>query len=305
MKKRFFALAVAIALTGLLVGCGAQTQSTPASSASQTSKAEGYAGAYNMTQLDVDAYGEYAQLELNDSKIGDLAWGTLEVADSPEIVIDSALEKGAVEVWIFDRSQGVMSNYPNPKDALRIVTLEGEGVHQCEMPLGKYFIAVMPVEESTGSVAITTGNRRAPESLGRDETFSPEAAAEASGVAPLEVADSLTVESVSPETIRYRSGEGYVYTSASFPMRSGVRLIMYKALPDVDVVFDPIEYAHAWTQQVGDIEVACKGNQEGAATVMSWKTEGASYTVLAYGHEAEHDYGLSPEDVAGVVSAIA
>ena len=305
MKKRFFALAVAIALTGLLVGCGAQTQSTPASSASQTSKAEGYAGAYTMTQLDVDAYGEYAQLELANAKMGDLAWGTLEVADSPEIVIDSALEKGAVEVWIFDRSQGVMSNYPNPKDALRIVTLEGEGVHQCEMPLGKYFIAVMPVDETTGSVAITTGNRRAPESLGRDEDLGPEAAAEASGVTPLEVADGLSVESASPETIRYRSGKGYVYASARFPMRSGIQLVMYKALPDTDAVCDPIEYAHTWTQQVDDVEVTCKGNIDGAATVSSWKTDDASYTVLAYGHEAEHDYGLSPEDVAGVVSSIA
>ena len=56
MKKSLLVFVVAMALAGLLIGCGSQTQTAPANSTSstvQTSKAEGYAGASGDSESEI------------------------------------------------------------------------------------------------------------------------------------------------------------------------------------------------------------------------------------------------------------
>ena len=56
------------------------------------------------------------------------------------------------------------------------------------------------------------------------------------------------------------------------------------------------------THQMDGIEVICYGNREGEATKTLWKDGDYCYSVVAIGAGGDSDFGLSPEDLAIIVS---
>ena len=88
---------------------------------------------------------------------------------------------------------------------------------------------------------------------------------------------------------------------------AAVDLIVRKGLASIDegdISFDNKEYALQWTETIGDTEVKCFGNREGAATKTVWRDGDYSYAVLAYGAGGDDDFGLSADDLKIIVSQI-
>lgn len=78
----------------------------------------------------------------------------------------------------------------------------------------------------------------------------------------------------------------------------------YELPEEYDDIFydDGSEYAHTWTQEVGDVTLTCCGNREGAASKALWTKDGYDYVVYSFDLTFEDaSYGLSEADLADLV----
>lgn len=95
----------------------------------------------------------------------------------------------------------------------------------------------------------------------------------------------------------------YENPSVDIAVHKGLRDVY--ELPDEydDIFFDlDSEYAHTWTQTIGDVEVTCCGNREGAAAKAFWSKDGCDYVVYSFDLTfTDPSFGLSEQDLAELV----
>ena len=228
--------------------------------------------------------------------------GSLSVEDGDEIVVDSSLESGSIEFsFMGSESEQSIDELPETdEEPAAVVTVSGVDKQSCQVPAGDYMVKVTCIEKATGTVEINVQSNEAEQwsTAGSDEE-----AGEAAGVGSFSVdpAGTSLGEAGAPE-FRYMEG----VAEARYGI-AAVDLIVRKGLASIDegdISFDNKEYALQWTETIGDTEVKCFGNREGAATKTVWREGDYSYAVLAYGAGGDDDFGLSADDLKIIVSQI-
>ena len=136
------------------------------------------------------------------------------------------------------------------------------------------------------------------------EAKTAEEAAEGAGVGNFNVPEDKT-ETKAGEIVwsafRYMEGiaeaEGLI-GSAELTVRKGLK--EYE-----DVSGDYTEYAHEWTQELGDLKINCFGNEEGKTMKAVWVTDNFSYSIMVRGQGDEYDtYGIEADALEVLAGAI-
>ena len=84
------------------------------------------------------------------------------------------------------------------------------------------------------------------------------------------------------------------------------RLVIRKgtAGEEGDISGDYNEYAHTWTQAVGELEASCFGNAEGAAAKVVWSVEDMHFSVVLTPYEGAEAQYLDAADVEKLVQSV-
>ena len=137
------------------------------------------------------------------------------------------------------------------------------------------------------------------------EAKTAEEAAEGAGVGNFNVPEDKT-ETKAGEIVwsafRYMEGiaeaEGLI-GSAELTVRKGLKQ-EYE-----DVSGDYTEYAHEWTQELGDLKINCFGNEEGKTMKAVWVTDNFSYSIMVRGQGDEYEtYGIEADALEALAGAI-
>ncbi len=132
---------------------------------------------------------------------------------------------------------------------------------------------------------------------------SAEEAAKGAGIDSFTVPEGAEISLGTVKVESYRCMEGLA--EVHFPI-GAVEMTIRKGLDSTaepgDVSGDYGEYKHEWKSDIDGIEVICYGNREGEATKTLWNAGDYCYSVVALGAGGDSDFGLSPEDLAIIVS---
>ena len=228
--------------------------------------------------------------------------GSLSVEEGDEIVVDSSLESGSIEfAFVGSEAEQSIDELPEADgEPAAVVTVSGVDKQSCQVPAGDYMVKVTCIEKATGTVDI---NVQGSEAEQWSTAASAEEAGEAAGIGSFSVdpAGTSLGEAGAPE-FRYMEGVAearYGIAAVDLTVRKGLA-----SVDEGDISFDNKEYALQWTETVGETEVKCFGNREGAATKTVWTDGDYSYAVLAYGAGGDDDFGLSADDLRVIVSKI-
>ena len=230
--------------------------------------------------------------------------GNLTIADTDEIVVTPALEKGEVTLEFFDSS-----GFTDPEEvpdlddaeAQATVTVSGSEETVVGVAAGDYMVRATGGEKATGTVEITV--RTAGLREGWTKAESTDEAGEKAGV-------GLFLCDPQGTSLGAVINADYSYTEGAAEAHYGIAavdLYVHKGLNSKyggDVSLDDNKYANEWTQTVAGKEVKCFGNREGEATKTIWTDGDYDYAVLAYGAGGDTDYGLNAEDLATVLADI-
>lgn len=132
---------------------------------------------------------------------------------------------------------------------------------------------------------------------------SAEEAAEGASIDSFTVPEGaeISLGTVNIETYRCMEGLAEVHSPVG-----AVEMTIRKGLDSTaesgDVSGDYGEYKHEWKSVIDGVEVNCYGNREGEATKTLWKAGDYCYSIVAIGAGGDSDFGLSPEDLAIIVS---
>ena len=167
--------------------------------------------------------------------------------------------------------------------------------------------------EATSSAAETvSSSAETPTSTGMvnpwsDEKTADEAAAGA-GIDSFTVpiGTTLTLGPLEESQTTYRCMDGIAEANIDV---AAVNLCIRKgtstaAVEEGDISGDYNTYTFGWKQNVSGLEVYCAGNRDGDATKTIWTDNGMNYSIVATGLGGDDNFGLSPEDVSTLVSAI-
>ena len=236
--------------------------------------------------------------------------GTFVVDDGEELFVEPALEGDSkIQVSFLGAPEGDIDKVPEV-DGNSVLDLEVDGTDTfyCYVDPGSYMLKVTVLNESTGTVTISTEATNTDEYALFSKVASAEEAAKGAGldkfVLPMDAQTDLGNVADSKDWMNFRYMDGFA--QADFPM-GAADLVVRKGLSSIDngdVSGDYMEYAYEWTQDVNGTEAKCWGNREGAAMKTIWTKGDYSYSITARGAGGEDDFGLSANDVAVWVSGI-
>jgi len=93
---------------------------------------------------------------------------------------------------------------------------------------------------------------------------------------------------------RYEFGASAVTVRTGKPAEGG----------QFDISGDYNTYAHEWTENIGDVPVACAGNREGDSTKTYWGEDTIAHSIVAEGLGGDTDFGLNVERLTVFVEAM-
>ena len=229
--------------------------------------------------------------------------GSLEVGEGEAISVDCSIESGGIDVeFIFSGGEQSIEEMPE-MDVEPVFIVKADSITDkasAEVDPGSYMVKATCTEKATGTIDI---NVVASENEQWKDAASTDEAGEMAGVGLFLTDPSGT--SLGPVlSADYRYMEGVAEAHYGI---AAVEVFIRKGLSSIDegdISFDHNDYAHEWTQTIGDREVKCFGNREGEATKTIWTEGEYSYAVLAYGAGGDDDFGLNAEDLAAMVSDI-
>ena len=131
----------------------------------------------------------------------------------------------------------------------------------------------------------------------------PQEAAEGAGVGSFQVPESGTETTAGAlEWSAFRCMEGIAEADGTL---GEADLTVRKGLSQDDISGDYREYAAAWTQDVGCLEVLCSGPEEGRASKVTWTDGEYSYSIgLRDLEDLDADCWMDEDAVETLVSAI-
>lgn len=228
--------------------------------------------------------------------------GSLIVGDNDEIIIESSLEEGSIQLdFLSGEDFDDMEDVPSGEVDSLLEAVVGPGETQtCEISSGEYMVKVSVLEKATGSVNVTIKEK---EGNGWSDAESTDDAADKAGLDMFMVdPEGLSLGDVTNAEYHYKEGCAQAYYGVA-----AVDLYVNKGLHSVyngDVSEDTTKYAHEWTQNIKGLEVTCYGNRDGEATKTIWSLEDYDYAILAYGAGGDTDFGLSADDVSSLINSI-
>ncbi len=229
--------------------------------------------------------------------------GSLEVGEGEAIEVDSNIESGSIDVeFILSSGEQSVEELPEMDVEPVFIVKADKSTDKASAGVepGSYMVKATCTEKATGTIDI---NVIKSEKEQWKDAASTDEAGEMAGVGLFLTDPSGT--SLGPVlSADYRYMEGVAEAHYGI---AAVEVFVRKGLSSIDegdISFDHNDYAHEWTQTIGDREVKCFGNREGEATKTIWTEGEYSYAVLAYGAGGDENFGLSAEDLAAMVNDI-
>ena len=137
------------------------------------------------------------------------------------------------------------------------------------------------------------------------DAASAEEAAKGAGLDAFPLPEGAIADLGEPFEITYSYMDGMAQARYEFPA-SAVTVRTAAISPDdfFDVSGDYNTYKYEWTENVGNVPVACAGNREGESTKTYWGDEGVAHSLVAEGLGGDSDFGRTPERLAVFVEAM-
>ena len=264
------------------------------------------------TQMSFDMSDEKSAVITLDKASQDVAAtsGIFVVDDGEQLLVMPALEGDSkIQVSFLAAPDEDIDQPPEVEgDHVLDIDVDGTDSFNCYVDPGTYMLKVTILNESTGTVTITTEPMETDEYALFEKVASAEEAAKGAGldkfVLPMDAQTDLGSVATSKDWMNFRYlGE---IAQADFPM-GAVDLVVRKGpstIDNGDVSGDYMEYAYEWTQDVNGTEAKCWGNKEGAAMKTIWTKGDYSYSITARGAGGEDDFGLTEGDVAIWVNGV-
>lgn len=236
--------------------------------------------------------------------------GTFVVDDGEQLLVEPALEGDSkIQVsFIASPDEGIDQLPDTDGASVMDLDVDGTDTFYCSIEPGSYMLKVTVLNESTGTVTISTEAMETDEYMLFEKVASAEEAAKGAGldkfVLPMDAQTDLGSVATSKDWMNFRyMGD---LAQADFPM-GAVDLVVRKgpsSIDNGDVSGDYMEYAYEWTQDVNGTEAKCWGNKEGSAMKTIWTKGDYCYSITARGAGGEDDFGLSANDVAVWVNGV-
>ena len=167
---------------------------------------------------------------------------------------------------------------------------------------------------ASASASVASANANASASAARaaagianpwSDATSAEEAARGAGLDAFPLPEGAIADLGEPFEITYSYMDGMAQARYEFPA-SAVTVRTAAISPDdfFDVSGDYNTYKYEWTENVGNVPVACAGNREGESTKTYWSDEGVAHSLVAEGLGGDSDFGLTPERLAVFVEAM-
>ena len=264
------------------------------------------------TEMSLDMSNEKIAVITLDKSSKDVAAtsGTFVVDEGEQLVVEPALEGDSkIQVSFLAAPEGDIDQLPDVEgDHVLDLDVEGTDTFYCSIDPGSYMLKITVLNESTGTVTITTEQAEVDAYWLFEKVASAEEAAKGAGldkfVLPMDAETDLGSVATSKDWMNFRYMDGLA--QADFPM-AAADLVVRKGLSSIDngdVSGDYMEYAYEWTQDVNGTEAKCWGNREGAAMKTIWTKGDYSYSITARGAGGEDDFGLTEGDVAIWVNGV-
>lgn len=236
--------------------------------------------------------------------------GTFVVDDGEQLLVEPALEGDSkIQVSFIASPDEGIDQLPDIDGAsVMDLDVDGTDTFYCSIEPGSYMLKVTVLNESTGTVTISTEAMETDEYMLFEKVASAEEAAKGAGldkfVLPMDAETDLGKVADVKDWMNFRYLSDFA--QADFPM-AAADLVVRKgpsSIDNGDVSGDYMEYAYEWTQDVNGTEAKCWGNKEGAAMKTIWTKGDYCYSITARGAGGEEDFGLSANDVAVWVNGV-
>lgn len=236
--------------------------------------------------------------------------GTFVVDEGEQLLVAPALEGDSkIQVSFLAAPEGDIDKLPETEGNSALdLEVDGTDSFNCYIDPGSYMLKVTVLNESTGTVTISTEQAETDAYWLFEKVASAEEAAKGAGldkfVLPMDAETDLGNVGTSKDWMNFRYMDGLA--QADFPM-GAADIVVRKGLSSIDngdISGDYTAYAYEWTQDVNGTEAKCWGNREGAAMKTIWTKGDYSYSITARGAGGEDDFGLSANDVAVWVAGI-
>ena len=171
----------------------------------------------------------------------------------------------------------------------------------CSSPAGSSSASASASSESASSVSSEVVGMVNPWS----DAASAEEAAKGAGLEAFPLPEGAISDLGEPFEVTYRYMEGMAEARYEFPAAAVVVRTAAISEDDLfDISGDYNKYAYEWTENIGDVAVACAGNREGESTKTYWGDEGEAHSIVAEGLGGDQDFGLTPDRLAVFVEAM-